>query len=363
MDITLKQLQIFQAVVLAGSITKASRRVGLSQPSISQQLGKLEEKLGAQLIRRNRTGIISLTPSGEYWFKLSEEMLRRLDQAVSEYEKRFVNNAVTLRMGVPPTLRGPFTAAAARIASATPGFAKFELRFALTSGELVEQLRLHQLNCVIVNDDAIADDRSSFAVSELFVEPVVWAVPKSISVAKIEQALTPGNAPRALGGALGHYVEIDTNVPLRSKSEEWYRHHLPAATPAFSTMTYAAAIDLVSAGLATTHCPVSLLPGLPDNVSREVRYFLLDGLSRRIVLAMPKHMMSLPTYSGIFNKIVAYARDEYRQGNLLERTERLPGSGRVIEIPVAPEVLNRRFGQSKRPSLAFQGVPGLTCGK
>ena len=333
MDITLKQLQIFQAVVVAGSITKASRRVGLSQPSISQQLGKLEEKLGVQLIQRNRTGVISLTPSGEYWFKLSEEMLHRLDQAVSEHEKRFVDNAVTLRMGVPPTLRGPFISAAARIASETPGFVKFELRFALTSAELVEQLRLHQLNCVIVNEEAITEDRRSFAVSELFVEPVIWAVPKSISNAEIEQALTPGNVLRTLGGALGHFVEIDANVPLRSKSEEWYRHHLPAATPTFSTMTYAAAIDLVSAGLATTHCPLSLLPGLPDSVSREVRYFLLDGLSRRIVLAMPKHLMSLPTYSSIFNKIVAYARDESRQGNLLERIEGLPRPGRVIEMP------------------------------
>lgn len=333
MDITLKQLQIFQAVVVAGSITKASRRVGLSQPSISQQLAKLEEKLGTQLIQRNRTGVISLTPSGEYWFKMGEEMLRRLDQAVSEHQKRFVDNAVVLRMGVPPTLRGPFIAAAAHIASATPGFAKFELRFALTSGELVEQLRLHQLNCVIVNEESIADDRGSFAVSELFVEPVVWAVPKSISNAEIEQAFTPGNSPRVLAGALGHYVEIDTNSPLRGKSEAWYRHHLPAATPTFSTMTYAAAIDLVSAGLATTHCPLSLLPGLPDTVAREVRYFMLDGLSRRIVLAMPKHLMSLPTYSGIFNKIVAYARDEYRHGNLLERTEELPRPGRVIEMP------------------------------
>lgn len=333
MDITLKQLQIFQAVVVAGSITKASRRVGLSQPSISQQLGKLEEKLGVQLIQRNRTGVISLTPSGEYWFKLSEEMLHRLDQAVSEHEKRFVDNAVTVRMGVPPTLRGPFISAAARIASETPGFVKFELRFALTSAELVEQLRLHQLNCVIVNEEAITEDRRSFAVSELFVEPIIWAVPKSISNAEIEQALTPGNVLRTLGGALGHFVEIDANVPLRSKSEEWYRHHLPAATPTFSTMTYAAAIDLVSAGLATAHCPLSLLPGLPDSVSREVRYFLLDGLSRRIVLAMPKHLMSLPTYSSIFNKIVAYARDESRQDNLLERTEGLPRPGRVIEMP------------------------------
>ena len=333
MDITLKQLQIFQAVVVAGSITKASRRVGLSQPSISQQLGKLEEKLGVQLIQRNRTGVISLTPSGEYWFKLSEEMLHRLDQAVSEHEKRFVDNAVTLRMGVPPALRGPFISAAAHIASTTPGFAKFELRFALTSGELVEQLRLHQLNCVIVNEEAISDDRRSFAVRELFVEPVVWAVPKSVSNEEITQALSPGNVLCALGGALGHYVEIDANVPLRSKSEEWYRHHLPAATPAFSTMTYAAALDLVSAGLATTHCPLSLLPGLPDSVAKDVRYFLLDGLSRRVVLAMPKHLMSLSTYSSIFNKIVAYARDEYRQGNLLERTEELPRPEQVIELP------------------------------
>ena len=43
MDITLKQLEIFEAVIVAGSITKASRRIGLSQPSISQQLDKLEE--------------------------------------------------------------------------------------------------------------------------------------------------------------------------------------------------------------------------------------------------------------------------------------------------------------------------------
>lgn len=333
MDITLKQLQIFQAVVVAGSITKASRRVGLSQPSISQQLGKLEEKLGAQLIERNRTGIISLTPSGEYWFKLSEEMLRRLDQAVAEHERRYVDNSVTLRMGTPPTLRGPFIAEAARIAAATPGFVKFELRFALTSGELVEQLRLHQLNCVIVNEDAIADDRSSFAVAELFVEPVVWAVSKSVSTADIERALTPSSTPRALEGALAHYVEIDTNVPMRGKTEEWYRHHLPAATPTFSAMTYAAAIDLVAAGLATTHCPVSLLPGLPDSVSSQVRYFMLDGFSRRIVLAMPKHLLSLSSFASIFNKIVAYARDEYRQSSLLDAAEALPRPGRVIEMP------------------------------
>jgi hypothetical protein len=98
-------------------------------------------------------------------------------------------------------------------------------------------------------------------------------------------------------------------------------------------MTYAAAIDLVAAGLATTHCPLSLLPGLPETISRDVRYFLLDGLSRRIVLAMPKHLLSLGSYASIFNKLVAYARGDYRQDNLLELTEELPRPGQVIEMP------------------------------
>lgn len=44
MDITFKQLEIFRWVVVAGSITKASHRIGLSQPSISQQLAKLEKR-------------------------------------------------------------------------------------------------------------------------------------------------------------------------------------------------------------------------------------------------------------------------------------------------------------------------------
>ena len=72
LDISLKQLEMFRAVVVAGSITKASRRMGLSQPSISQQLAKLEELLETPLLRRNRTGLISLTPAGEYWFRAGD---------------------------------------------------------------------------------------------------------------------------------------------------------------------------------------------------------------------------------------------------------------------------------------------------
>lgn len=55
MKVTLKQLEILQAVVLAGNISKSSSLLGLAQPTISQQLAKMEESLGVVLVRRERT--------------------------------------------------------------------------------------------------------------------------------------------------------------------------------------------------------------------------------------------------------------------------------------------------------------------
>ena len=310
MDVTFKQLQIFQAVVVSGSITKASRRIGLSQPSISQQLAKLEEKLEAQLIQRNRTGTIKLTPSGEYWFKASGDLLSRMEGMLDEHRQRFLQNTVTWQMGVTPTLRGRFVAAAARIASRQPGFVKFEIKYASTSDELVQQLRLHQLNCAIVSEDAIATDRSSFAITKLFDDPVAWLVPASVPLLDIKHALSK-ERPQNLSGAMAYFVDIDGNVSLRQRSSDWYRQHLPAATATFSAMTYTAAVDIVAAGLATTHCPLSLLPNLPTEIREAVQIFPVQNLSRSIVLAMPKHLMSLPAYSAIFRGIEEFCRTVY----------------------------------------------------
>ncbi len=321
MDITLKQLQIFRAVVVAGSITKASRRLVLSQPSISQQLAKLEEKLGAQLIQRNRTGVISLTPAGEYWFNIGDEMLRRLDSVSAEYKARFVDNSVTLRMGITPTLRGRFIARAARIAAEEPGFVKFEMKYALTSAELVEQLNLHQLNCALINGDAIADERNSFATAEVFTDNIAFVVPASVSLAQIEDALRrPGNLPAPLSS----YVEVDASIPLRTKTEHWYRDHLPDARPMFTAMTYPAAVDICAEGLATTHCPLSLVPNLPASTLKRLQFFRLDDMSRQVVLAMPKHLLTLAPYARIFHQIEDFCRTEYSREMMPEQVKELP---------------------------------------
>ncbi|RYE69846.1 MAG: LysR family transcriptional regulator [Oxalobacteraceae bacterium] len=309
-DITLKQLEILNAVVVAGSITKASRRIDLSQPSISQQLAKLEERLGCQLIVRNRSGAVVLTPAGDYWFGVSTELLGRLKTIFSEHDQRFVKNGMTLRMGVTPTLRGRFVSEAARIASVQPGFVKFEIKYAGTSKELVQMLRLHQLNCAIVADEAIVDDRNAFAVASLFKDPIAWVVPMSVPLSEIHAALSP-NKPTSGSQPMSHFVDMDSQLSMRNASLEWFRHNLPNAAPTYSASTYPLAVDMVAAGLATAHCPMSLLPNLPSSVRKLIRLVRIDGMAREMVLAMPKHLMSLRPYSQAYHQIAEFCRTQY----------------------------------------------------
>jgi DNA-binding transcriptional LysR family regulator len=311
-DISLKQLEMFRAVVVAGSITKASRRMGLSQPSISQQLAKLEEMLGTPLLRRNRTGLISLTPAGEYWFRTGDSMLQQMENSVDEHRQRFIDNSVSLHIGVTPTLRGRFVAAAARIAKEEPGFTKFDLFYALSSAELVEKLRLHQLNCAIINVDALAEDRNSFVITDLFQDQLAWVVPAGIPAADVRSALKPGPRSEPLPECLSHFVDVYSNPQLRAQTEEWYRHNLPGSSATFRAMTYAAATDIVGAGLATAHCPMSMLPNLPE-VERARLQFIPTEIVRNVVLVMPKHLLTLPSYANIYRRLVEFCRDEYRE--------------------------------------------------
>jgi DNA-binding transcriptional LysR family regulator len=310
--------------VVSGSITKASQRISLSQPSISQHLTKLEKLLGTQLIHRNRTGEVSLTAAGDYWYKKADDILRRLDGAIIEHQSRFTGNSVALRMGTLPTLRGRFAGTAARIALDEIGFVKLDLIWATTSSEIFDLLRLHQINCAILNSVAIANERSAYRVSDIFEDKIVWLVPRSVPMSEIALALNNPDYDGRQYPALSRYVEVGPHVPMHGQIDSWYRHSLPAASPVFSCSAYVGAVDFVAEGLATSHCPLSLLPNLPVATLEQVQVFTIDDLSRTISLVMPRHLLTLPSYARIFSRLEAFASEEYNREMLGDRVRPLP---------------------------------------
>lgn len=74
----LHQLRYFVAVAKEGSISRAARDLFLSQPSLSTQIRKLEQHLGAELFERLARRVV-LTSAGEAFLEHAERVLAELE--------------------------------------------------------------------------------------------------------------------------------------------------------------------------------------------------------------------------------------------------------------------------------------------
>jgi len=311
MNITFHQLEIFEAVVISGSLTKASRALQLSQPSISQQLYKLEENLGVQLIIRNREGSSKLTPAGEYWHKVSAEILEHMDTVTKVHEETYLTLNVKISLGVTPNLRGNFISAAARIAQEQEHYLKFELVTAESSARLVEKLRLHKINCAVVSDTDLIEDAASYKITKLFEDQIAWVVPSAVSNQDIRDAIQSVKVPGDKNPVLRRYVDVAQQMFTKHGARDWFSINLPESVASFSTPSFVAAVDLVAAGLATSTVALSLVPNLSSSVLRKVKFFEIEGTRINAVLAVRKHLMSHSSYAHFHNQLVEYCRDEY----------------------------------------------------
>jgi DNA-binding transcriptional LysR family regulator len=78
--ITFRQLEIFLAVVEAGSFREAAERFGISQSSVSNHVSALESMLGARLFARQRGMLASPTERGVLAYKEAKILVDRFNQ-------------------------------------------------------------------------------------------------------------------------------------------------------------------------------------------------------------------------------------------------------------------------------------------
>lgn len=97
------QLRYFMGVARFRSFTRAAEHEHVAQPSLSQQIRKLEDELGARLF--NRLGRkITLTPSGERFQEHARRALAELDGARQEVEELMKLRVGSVCVGAIPTL-------------------------------------------------------------------------------------------------------------------------------------------------------------------------------------------------------------------------------------------------------------------
>lgn len=96
----LEEIEAFVAIVEAGSITAAAERLGTAKSAVSRRLGALEERLGAQLLRRT-TRRLNLTDTGRSFYERCARILADLDEAESAVAQAHGELRGRLRVALP----------------------------------------------------------------------------------------------------------------------------------------------------------------------------------------------------------------------------------------------------------------------
>lgn len=96
----LRVLQYALAVYEQKSFTKAAQTLHMAQPSLSQQIAKLEDELGFPLFKRGSKPIES-TPMGLLILQKAEKMIQMRDDLLWEAREKTQGMGHTLRIGAP----------------------------------------------------------------------------------------------------------------------------------------------------------------------------------------------------------------------------------------------------------------------
>ena len=103
--LSLKTLDIFVAVVDAGSFTRAAEQLGLTQPAVSISIQELESTLGAELVDRSARPL-SATRTGQELYRRAVHLLAEMDRMLVAVTSVALKTMPSLRLGAAGPMMG-----------------------------------------------------------------------------------------------------------------------------------------------------------------------------------------------------------------------------------------------------------------
>lgn len=96
--LSLRQIEVFHAVVLARSITGASKVLNVSQPSLSRTIRRMEDLLGVELFARERGGLVP-TSEALLIFGEVDNIVRQISALSGQIARIIRGEATVFRVG------------------------------------------------------------------------------------------------------------------------------------------------------------------------------------------------------------------------------------------------------------------------
>jgi LysR family transcriptional regulator, hydrogen peroxide-inducible genes activator len=176
----LQQLRYFSALAQLGNFTRAAEACHVSQPTLSQQIGKLELELGQSLFDRGGRSA-TLSEAGQALLERVEHALALLDEAKANM--RTVGKIPRLRVAAIPTI-APYLLPKVLVQFATAHpLARLEVK-EYTTDECLAHLTEGGLDLAIL---ALPIRGDHLATTTLFTEELLLALPAKHRLAKKPQ--------------------------------------------------------------------------------------------------------------------------------------------------------------------------------
>ena len=323
--VELRHLRYFAAVADAGTFTRAAERLFLSQPTLSQQIHRLEQTVGTPLLHRRRDGV-QLTAAGIVLLAAARDVLAAADHAVAQTRQAAGLGRPRLRFVLPADL---------------PDSLAVQTTCRLGSAAEAAQVAITWLETPLDGEfSPIRQRRADAGLGWLTTSPDTLPAPlEAISLGQFEpEVWIPSTHPAVSRGMIGldELVSLDVIHGPRRASPATYDRWLQVlrtADPqfAFTDPPFRHSLPIVLAFAATASPPAAVLTGPtaiagpPPGVTRLPRAMV----SQDVVLACLEHHPLSATAAVVWN------------GDLPRPLQQILFDAAADATPPAPPALSR----------------------